>query len=61
VTLTGYLRHRLRLGGRPRLGEERLKIARSDFVRLENDRARIPFEIDGESFEIRMLAATTRG
>lgn len=56
-----YVEHRLGLADSLSLGEERLKIARSDFVRTEDDHVVIRFEVDGESFEIRMLAVTTRG
>jgi len=56
-----YLEHRFNLSGELPLGEERLKIARSDIVSTDDDRIRVRFAVDGESFEIRMLAVTTRG
>ena len=58
---TDYLKHRFRLADPLRLGEERLKIARSDIVSSEDDSVYVRFEVDGETFEIRMLAVTTRG
>ena len=61
VGWAGYLRHRLNLEQKLELDEERLKIARSDIVSTQGDKCRVRFEIDGEAFEIHMLAVTTRG
>jgi hypothetical protein len=61
VGWAGYVRHRLNLGQKLEVGEERLKIARSDIVSTRGEPVRVPFEIDGELFEIQMLAVTTRG
>lgn len=56
-----YLLHRLRLGQRLEHDEEQLKIARADIVTMPTDGLKERVELDGDVYEIRVFAQTTRG
>ncbi len=57
----GYVVHRLQLAGEPELGPSTLSIARSDIVSTTGDTFVEEVEVDGQSFEIRILAESLRG
>lgn len=61
VSWSGYLLHRLRLGPDLELQDPRLKIARSDIVSTTGEPFAQIVDIDGETYEIRIFAQTTRG
>lgn len=56
-----YLLHRLRMGQRLEHDEEQLKIARADIVTMPTDGLKERVELDGDIYEIRIFAQTTRG
>jgi hypothetical protein len=56
-----YLLHRLRMGPQLRLGEELLKIARSDIVETRGERFVQRFRIGADAYEIRIHARSLRG
>lgn len=57
----GYVAHRLQLAGEPELGPSMLSIARSDIVSTTGETFVEQVEIDGQTFEIRILAQSLRG
>ncbi|MBL4683306.1 MAG: hypothetical protein JKY37_01860 [Nannocystaceae bacterium] len=57
----GYVAHRLQLAGEPELGPSTLSIARSDIVSTTGDVFVEEVEVNGQSFEIRILAESLRG
>ncbi|MEM6989715.1 MAG: hypothetical protein AAF721_04440 [Myxococcota bacterium] len=57
----GYVVHRLQLAGEPELGPSTLSIARSDIVSTTGDTFVEEVEVDGQSYEIRILAESLRG
>ncbi len=61
IGVADYLLHRLRLGTRMELEEENLKIAKSDIVSTRNKGFTRRIRVDGDVYEIRVFADTTRG
>lgn len=57
----GYVVHRLQLAGDPELGPSTLSIARSDIVSTTGETFIEEVEIEGQAFEIRILAESLRG
>lgn len=56
-----YVMHRLGLGASPVLGVGALRVSRADIVPVGEASHRERFELDGDRYEIRLFAASTRG
>ncbi|TPV94778.1 MAG: hypothetical protein B7733_13275 [Myxococcales bacterium FL481] len=61
IDLRRYVMHRLGLGAQLVVGPSVLRVSRADIVTVDQGVHREPFEIDGDRYEIRLGAASTRG
>ncbi|MCA9655352.1 MAG: hypothetical protein H6712_22220 [Myxococcales bacterium] len=61
VSVGEYLLHRLRFGPRPDVGPQQVRASRADIVTVRGEPHLETVEIDGERYEIRIVALSVRG
>lgn len=61
VSVGEYLLHRLRFGPRPDVGPKHVRASRADIVTVQGDPHVQVLEIDGQEYEVRIVALSVRG
>jgi hypothetical protein len=61
MSVADYVLHRLRFGPRPGVGPERVRVSRADIVTTRGEPHLETVEIDGQKYEIHIMATSVRG